>query len=147
MKKTTSRSRQRALSSLVQGLSPATTPKMYACRTCLCRELGACTVCEPRRLQTHNQPVWQATKRSNKESYGVSLTALCCRREGSLCDEEEGAAVVSAQPPLPRRCCHRNAQSYTHSLSLSPSSIHTHAYTHVSTQGRRRWSWSKSTSL
>ena len=117
MKKTTSRSRQRALSSLVQGLSPATAPKMYTCRTCLCRELAVYTVCEPRRLQTHNQTCLA----SNKESYGVSLTALCCRREGSLCDEEEGAAVVSAQPPLCRRHCHRNAQSYTHTHTLSLS--------------------------
>ena len=61
----------------------------------------------------------------------MSLTALCCRREGSLCDEEEGAAVVSTQPPLRHRSCHRNAQSYTHTLSLSLSLKHTHTCIHT----------------
>ena len=71
-----------------------------------------------------------------ERSYGVSLTALRCRREGFLRDGEEGAAAAAHH--LAAAAAATAMLDHTYSLSLSPSSIHTHAYTHVSTQGRRR---------
>ena len=63
-----------------------------------------------------------------KRTDGVSLTSPRSFREGSLRDEEEGAAVANAHH-LAAAAATTAMLDHTHTPSLSPSSIHTHIHT------------------